>query len=203
MFAGKTALALSIILASASAVTLSATTVAEKEAEKPVKKPAAEKKEAGKKDSKKEAAAPSGPTRIQQFNAWGAYSYTSGTSKVCYVLSVPAEKSPAKLDHGDNFFLVTQRPGQNISYEPQVMVGYALNAGSKVKVTIDTKSYTMFIKDKSAWLENAAEEPALVAALKSGHSLKVDAVSSRGTPTSYTYSLSGISAALKQIETCK
>ena len=203
MFAGKTALALSIILASASAVTLSATTVAAKEAEKPVKKPAAEKKEAGKKDSKKEAAAPSGPTRIQQFNAWGAYSYTSGTSKVCYVLSVPAEKSPAKLDHGDNFFLVTQRPGQNISYEPQVMVGYALKAGSKVKVTIDTKSYTMFIKDKSAWLENAAEEPALVAALKSGHSLKVDAVSSRGTPTSYTYSLSGISAALKQIETCK
>jgi invasion protein IalB len=83
------------------------------------------------------------------------------------------------------------------------MVGYALKAGSKVKVTIDTKSYTMFIKDKSAWLENAAEEPALVAALKSGHSLKVDAISSRGTPTSYTYSLSGISAALKQIETCK
>lgn len=205
MFAGKTALALSIILASASAVTLSATSVAAKEAEKPVKKPAAEKKESGKKESGKKdaAAAPSGPTRIQQFNAWGAYSYTSGANKVCYVLSVPAEKSPAKLDHGDNFFLVTQRPGQNISYEPQVMVGYALKAGSKVKVTVDTKSYTMFIKDKSAWLENAAEEPALVAALKSGHSLKVDAVSSRGTPTSYTYSLSGISAALKQIETCK
>ncbi len=205
MFAGKTALALSIILASASAVTLSATSVAAKEAEKPAKtKPAAEKKETGKKDSKKEAAAaPSGPTRIQQFNAWGAYSYTSGANKVCYVLSVPAEKSPAKLEHGDNFFLVTQRPGQNISYEPQVMVGYALKAGSKVKVTVDTKSYTMFIKDKSAWLENAAEEPALVAALKSGHSLKVEAVSSRGTPTSYTYSLSGISAALKQIETCK
>ena len=205
MFAGKTALALSIILASVSAVTLSATSVAAKEAEKPVKKPAAEKKESGKKESGKKdaAAAPSGPTRIQQFNAWGAYSYTSGANKVCYVLSVPAEKSPAKLDHGDNFFLVTQRPGQNISYEPQVMVGYALKAGSKVKVTVDTKSYTMFIKDKSAWLENAAEEPALVAALKSGHSLKVDAVSSRGTPTSYTYSLSGISAALKQIETCK
>lgn len=206
MFAGKTALALSIILATASAVTLSATSVAAKEAketEKSTSKKAADKKESGKKDSKKEAAAPSGPTRIQQFNAWGAYSYTSGANKVCYVLSVPAEKSPAKLEHGDNFFLVTQRPGQNISYEPQVMVGYALKAGSKVKVTVDTKSYTMFIKDKSAWLENAAEEPALVGALKSGHSLKVEAVSSRGTPTSYTYSLSGISAALKQIETCK
>lgn len=194
MFAGKTAIALSIILATASAVSLSATSVSAKS------------KEASKHAATKQAAAPAapaGPTRIQQFNAWGAYSYTSGNNKVCYVLSVPAEKSPAKLDHGDNFFLVTQRPGQNISYEPQAMMGYALKPGSKVKVTVDNKAYSMFIKDKSAWLENAAEEPALVAAMKSGHNMKVEAVSSRGTNTSYVYSLSGISAALKQIESCK
>lgn len=187
MFAGKTAIALSIILATASAVSLSATSASAKS--KPAAKPA--------------AAAPAGPTRIQQFNAWGAYSYTSGNNKVCYVLSVPATKSPAKLDHGDNFFLVTQRPGQNISYEPQAMMGYALKPGSKVKVTVDNKAYTMFIKDKSAWLENAAEEPALVAAMKAGHDMKVEAVSARGTQTAYTYSLSGITAALQQIENCK
>lgn len=168
MFAGKTALALSIILATAT------------------------------------AASAQTPTRIQQFNAWGAYSYNSGKSKVCYVLSVPAEKSPPKIDHGDNFFLVTQRPGQNISYEPQVMAGYQLKTGSKVTITVDgNKPYTMFTKAKSAWLENAAQEPALVQAMKAGHSLKVEAISRRGTHTSYTYSLSGISAALKQIENCK
>lgn len=189
MFAGKTAIALSIILATASAVSLSATSASAKSTKHAAAKPA--------------AAAPSGPTRIQQFNAWGAYSYTSGANKVCYVLSVPAEKSPAKIDHGDNFFLVTQRPGQNISYEPQVMAGYDLKPGSKVKVTVDNKAYTMFIKGKSAWLENAAEEPALVAAMKSGHDMKVEAVSARGTNTSYKYSLSGITAALKQIENCK
>ncbi len=98
MFAGKTALALSIILATASAVTLSATSVAAKEAketEKSTSKKPGDKKESGKKEAgKKEAAAPSGPTRIQQFNAWGAYSYTSGANKVCYVLSVPAKSLP-------------------------------------------------------------------------------------------------------------
>ena len=186
MFAGKSAIALSIILAAATALTA---TTASAKSKKPVETAA--------------APAPSGPTRIQQFNAWGAYSYASGKGKVCYVLSVPAEKTPAKLDHGDNFFLVTQRPGQNISYEPQVMAGYQLKPGSKVIVTIDTKSFTMFIKEKSAWLENAAEEPALVAAMKSGHQLKVAAESARGTKTGYTYSLSGITAALKQIENCQ
>eukprot|EP00913_Durusdinium_trenchii_P019323 g18164.t1 len=101
------------------------------------------------------------PNRIQQFKAWGAYSYKSGNSTVCYVLSVPTTKEPANVDHGDIFFIVSQRPGQNISYEPQAMVGYALQANSKITVTIDKKNFTMFTKDKAAWVENAAEEPAL------------------------------------------
>ncbi|MBP1845068.1 invasion protein IalB [Rhizobium petrolearium] len=143
------------------------------------------------------------PTRIQQFKAWGAYSYKSGSSTVCYVLSVPTTKEPAAVDHGDIFFIVSQRPGQNISYEPQAMMGYPLQANSKVNVTIDGKNFVMFTKDKAAWVENAAEEPALVAAMKTGHNMSVSATSSRGTKTSYAYSLSGISAALKQIESCK
>ncbi len=143
------------------------------------------------------------PTRIQQFKAWGAYSYKSGGNTVCYVLSVPTAKEPSSVDHGDIFFIVSQRPGQNISYEPQAMMGYPLQANSKVTVTIDGKNFVMFTKDKAAWVENAAEEPALVAAMKGGHNMSVSAVSGRGTKTSYTYSLAGISAALKQIESCK
>ncbi|MDI6837243.1 MAG: invasion associated locus B family protein, partial [Rhizobiaceae bacterium] len=104
---------------------------------------------------------------------------------------------------GGIFFIVSQRPGQNISYEPQAMMGYKLKDGSKVNVTIDNKNFVMFTKDKAAWVENAAEEPALVAAMKGGASMTVKATSARGTPTSYTYSLSGISAALSKIETCK
>ncbi len=143
------------------------------------------------------------PSRIEQFNAWGAYYYNSNNGKVCYVLSVPSDKQPANVDHGDNFFLVTQRPGQNISYEPQAMMGYNLRGGSKVTVTIDDKSFTMFTKEKSAWLENAAQEPALVSAMKAGRTMTVKATSGRGTNTSYTYSLSGITAALNKIESCK
>ena len=143
------------------------------------------------------------PTRIQQFKAWGAYSYKASGGTVCYVLSVPTAKEPANVDHGDIFFIVSQRPGQNISYEPQAMMGYPLQSNSKVNVTIDGKTFVMFTKDKAAWVENAAEEPALVAAMKGGSEMTVKATSGRGTSTSYSYSLSGISAALKQIESCK
>ncbi len=149
------------------------------------------------------AAQQAAPNRIQQFQAWGAYSYKSGNSTVCYVLSVPTAKQPASVDHGDNFFIVSQRPGQNISYEPQAMMGYTVKENSKINVVIDNKTFVMFTKDKAGWVENAAQEPALVAAMKTGHSMTVNAVSRKGTGTSYSYSLSGISAALKQIESCK
>ncbi|MCL6707349.1 DUF1176 domain-containing protein [Pseudomonas sp. R2.Fl] len=143
------------------------------------------------------------PTRIEQFKAWGAYSYKSNGGTVCYVLAVPTTKEPASVNHGDIFFIVSQRPGQNISYEPQAMMGYPLKDTSKVNVNIDGKIFVMFTKDTAAWVENAAEEPALVSAMKSGKSMSVQATSARGTATNYTYSLSGISAALKKIEGCK
>jgi len=142
------------------------------------------------------------PTRIKQFNAWGAYSYNSANGKVCYILSLPTRKEPTNVDHGDIFFLVSQRPGQNISYEPQAMMGYQLRDGSKVDVNVDGRSFTMFSKDDSAWVENAAEEPALVSAMRAGSSMTVKATSQRGTNTSYTFSLSGVTAALSEIQNC-
>lgn len=143
------------------------------------------------------------PTQIKQFDVWGAYSYKSGNGKVCYVLSVPTQMQPSSVNHGDNFFLVTQKPGQNVSFEPQFMAGYDLKANSKVTVTIGSRSFNMFVNGKSGWMENAAEEPQLIAAMRGGADMIVKAQSQRGTNTSYTYSLKGISAALNAVQNCK
>jgi invasion protein IalB len=148
------------------------------------------------------ASAAQTPTRIQQFDAWGAYSYQSPKGKVCYVLSVPTSEKPTNVDHGDVFFLISQRPGQNVTYEPQAMMGYQLKEGSKVDVSIDGKGFTMFTKGNSAWAENAAKEPELVADMRAGTKMTVKAVSDRGTNTEYTYSLSGVTAALDKVKDC-
>jgi hypothetical protein len=142
-------------------------------------------------------------TKIKQHDAWGTYSYQAGNGKVCYVLTVPTDKQPTNLDHGDIFFFVSQKPGQNISYEPQFIASYNFQENSKVQVSVGNKSFAMFTRGKSAWMENAAEEPALIAAMKGGAEMKVAAKSGRGNPTNYTFSLKGISAALQSISTCK
>jgi hypothetical protein len=143
-------------------------------------------------------------TRLSQHNAWGSYSYQSDAGKVCYALSVPLpeSKKPANLDHGKVYFFVSQKPGQNVAFEPQFIAGYDLQAESKVMLTIGERTFSMFSQGRSAWLENAAEEPLLVNAMRGGASMQVKATSGRGNATSYEFSLRGISAALTAINTC-
>lgn len=142
-------------------------------------------------------------TKVGQYNDWGTYSYQADAGKVCYVLSVPKEKQPTSLDHGDIFFFVSQKPGQNVAFEPQFIASYAFRENSKVTVKVGDKSFSLFTKGKSAWLENAAEEPQLVAAMKAGSAMQVSATSGRGNPTNYSFSLRGITAALDSISACK
>ena len=53
-------------------------------------------------------------------------------------------------------------------------------------------------------MANAAEEQRLVGAMKAGTRMTVKGVSQRGTNTSYSYSLSGITAALDAVaKACK
>ena len=143
------------------------------------------------------------PTRIKQHNAWGAYSHAGANGKVCYILSIPTAKEPADRDHGDVFFMLAKHPGQNVTLEPQFTVGYPFADQSKVVLDIDGKKFSMFTKGSNAWMENPAEEPTVVSAMRSGRSMSVSGESRRGTKTKYSYSLSGVTASLNEIKTCE
>ncbi|MEO0328594.1 MAG: invasion associated locus B family protein [Pseudomonadota bacterium] len=142
------------------------------------------------------------PTRIKQHSAWGAYTHTGSKGKVCYVLSVPTQKEPSDRDHGDVFFMVAKHPGQNVNLEPQFTVGYPFAENSKVTLNIDGKAFAMFTKGSNAWMENPAEEPTVVAAMRAGSKMSISGQSRRGTKTNYAYSLSGVTASLKEIDSC-
>ncbi len=140
--------------------------------------------------------------RISQHNAWGTYATQQGGGRVCYVLSVPTALEPSTLNHGEIYFFISQKPGQNVSYEPQFIAGYNFQDNSKVRATVGERTFSMFTRGNLAWLENPAEEPQLVEAMRGGSTLRVQAVSGRGNPTTYTFSLSGVTAALQSIGSC-
>lgn len=145
-------------------------------------------------------------TQVGKHDAWGTYAYDQANSgKVCYVLSVPIKggMKPDSLDHGNIYFLVSQKPGQNVYYEPQFIASYDFQTDSKVAVVVGDKSFSMFTRGKSAWMENVAEEAALIAAMRGGADMKINAKSGRGNDTSYVFSLKGVTAALNSIQGCK
>lgn len=142
------------------------------------------------------------PTRIKQFDAWGVYSYGKGSGKSCYVLSVPTSQLPTNVNHGDNFFLVAPQSGAS-PFMPQAIMGYNVKEGSRITLTIGNDSFTLVPKDHAAWVRDPAREPALVAAMRGGSDMTLKATSARGTDTTYTYSLKGVTAALQAVRNCR
>ncbi|MEJ8574800.1 invasion associated locus B family protein [Microbaculum marinum] len=136
---------------------------------------------------------------LGQFKDWGAYVAEAGGGKVCYVLSQPKSTAPDNVNRDPVYFFVTTRPGQGVKNEVSVVVGYPYQEESKASAVVGSDSFTLFTKDDGAWVENAAEEARLVAAMRAGATMQVKGTSSRGTETVDSYSLSGISAALDRI----
>jgi hypothetical protein len=143
------------------------------------------------------------PIRIKQNSAWGSYSHQGESGKTCYILSMPTEKLPADRDHGEVFFMLAQHPGQSATLEPQFTVGYAFKDDSRVTLEIDGKQFNMFTQGQNAWMENPAEESIVVEAMRAGTSMSLSGESRRGTQTRYTYSLSGVTASLSDIQECR
>ena len=145
------------------------------------------------------------PTLVGTFNAWTVWSFTGSLSgseggKICYIYAEPSEMQPPKLDHGRVSFSITTSPGQDIANEANFIAGYPFKEQSTVVVEIDGKKFTMFTQGDSAWLLDKDEEPELLAAMRAGKSMVVKATSSRGNPTTYSYSLSGVTAASDKVK---
>lgn len=141
------------------------------------------------------------PTLLEQYNDWEAYRYDGGGQKTCYILSKPKTLSPPNRNHGDVFFFLTSRPAENVFNEVSVLVGYPFAPDSTVTVDIDGQNFTLFTKEDGAWVEQPADEQQLVAAMKAGRSMSVRGKSARGTDTTYTFSLSGVTAGANRLAT--
>ncbi|WP_205587507.1 hypothetical protein [Rhizobium jaguaris] len=121
------------------------------------------------------AAHAAAPVRLDQFGAWGAFSYRSDGGMSCYILSTPIAQMPSSVDHGDNFFIVGHPSGQD--YVPEAMAGYDLKQGAPMMAVIGGKTFAMFTKDRHGWVQNEADQPSMIQALKSGDKLELHATS--------------------------
>lgn len=166
-----------------------------------------------------DAAAAAEATRLGNFGDWSAWSSSDANGKICYISSNPQDKQPPTLDHGDIFLFVINREkapiyaedGKTVTgYQPghgevQAQLGYAIKIDGALSAAIDGKTYPMRVDPtgtnaKTMWLNATADEPGFVGAMRAGQKLVVKSTSARGNNTTYTFSLSGVTAAMAAID---
>ena len=157
------------------------------------------------------AQADASPKLLGSFKKWNAYVYGSGAERICYIMSEPTKMAPRSANRGDVFVMLTHRPSQNVRNEISTRAGYIFDSKSRPFVKIGDKKFQMFtgVKDGGevahwSWLEATGDEARMVKSMRAGSAMTIKGTSKRGTLTTDTYSLSGVTAALKRINSaCK
>ncbi len=137
------------------------------------------------------------------FGHWSAFSSGTGSSLTCYALSKPRASQPKAAKRGSIYLMVSDWPSRKVKAEPQVVYGYQAKEGGAAAVGVGSEKFSFFIrnngKDGSAWLQQLNDNPRLVSAMSGGVSAVASGVSSKGTKTSDTYSLSGFNDAMAKV----
>ncbi|MDO5604892.1 MAG: invasion associated locus B family protein [Paracoccus sp. (in: a-proteobacteria)] len=130
----------------------------------------------------------------------GDWTVFAGSSpRECWAVSQPRSSvntrdgQPAEVSRGDIRLYVAYRPGAN--GEVSFTGGYPFRPGSTVAVNVGGTKFDLFTEGENAWTGSSSEDARLIAALRAGANATVTGVSSRGTQTVDTFSLSGITAA--------
>lgn len=133
-------------------------------------------------------------THISNHGAWNAFK----SEGVCYVAAQPEKSEGNYTSRGDIHFMISFRPKEGVSDEVSTLIGYPFKKKSIPQLTVKSKSgdqtFDLFTQGEAAWTQ---DDQAVVAAMKKGAKMVVTGVSSRGTKTTDTYSLMGISGAYK------
>ncbi len=146
------------------------------------------------------------PTLIGQFGTWGAYSATPNGKRVCFALAKPAtsKTNPPNWPRDPAYAFVSTRPAEKVSNEVSIMIGYALKPGSELSLEVGGASYAMYTQGDGLWIKNAAEEDQMVQAMRRSADAVVKGTSAKGTETTDTFSMKGLSQALDRIaQDCK
>ena len=139
------------------------------------------------------------PRLLQTYGKWDAYAFEEGGSKVCYMASKPDKDEGEYKSRGDIHALITHRPGEGTRNVFSYIAGYSYKPASDATVEIDGQKFVLFTKDDTAWAVDAEEDNKIAAAIRSGTTMTVSGVSSRGTKTKDIYSLSGSASAHERI----
>ena len=146
------------------------------------------------------------PKLLGQYGEWAAYTATPNGKKLCFALAKPgsSQTEPPNRPRDPAYLFISTRPGDKVKEEISLIIGYALKANTEVTAAVGGTNFALYTQEDGAWIKNASDEPKMIEAMRKGSDLVVKGESGRGTKTTDTFSLKGISQALDRVgQECK
>ncbi|HBK92616.1 MAG TPA: hypothetical protein DDZ68_13190 [Parvularcula sp.] len=149
-------------------------------------------------------AAAADPQTVAIFKDWTVMVQETPNDRTCFAIAEARDMAPKSVNHGEIFFMVATWKSGVAKGQPSFRAGYNLKDAPAPVIRIGSQKWDMYVSSNESFIESAAAEQALVAAMRQGADMRLSATSSRGTATNYVFSLSGVSAALDRArEACQ
>jgi hypothetical protein len=136
---------------------------------------------------------------LGDFRDWSSYAADDGSGPICFAMSRPKSTEPAPAGLGDAYLYVTDRPGEDVAGEFNVVAGYTFQTGSTATANISGQDFALFTQGDAAWLDDPGQAANLAAAIRAGSTLVVTGTAADGTSVVQNYSLSGATAAQQAV----
>jgi hypothetical protein len=136
---------------------------------------------------------------LGDFRDWSSYAADDGSGTICFAMSRPKSTEPQPAGLGDAYLYVTDRPGEDVAGEFNVVAGYTFQTGSTATANVGGQDFPLFTQGDAAWLDDAEQSSNLAAAIRAGSTLVVTGTAADGTTVTQTYSLSGATAAQQAV----
>jgi len=119
------------------------------------------------------------PKFISVHKDWYVFTIKQKSTDVCYLTSKAAKSAEKELG------VINFR------------TGYSFKKGMDAVITIDNDKFLLFTQGSDGWAKDSKTDKAIVKAMIRGTQMLIAGISSRGTKTTDTFSLSGFTAAYK------
>jgi hypothetical protein len=146
------------------------------------------------------------PKLLGQYGDWGAYSANPGGKKICFALAKPtsSETVPPGRPRNPSYMFISSRPADKVTNEISIIIGYPFKPSTEATADVGSTSFALYTQQDGAWIKNAAEEVHMIDAMRAGQSAVVKGVSAKGTQSTDTFTLKGLSQALDRTgQECK
>lgn len=136
---------------------------------------------------------------LDESRSWSSYGATDAAGAVCFAMTKPESVTPTPDGYTQAYIYITNRPGENIASEFNLVAGFTFQPDSVATVTVGGQTFNLFTQNDAAWLDDVEQSAALATAIRAGSSMVVEGTTAAGIKVTQNYSLSGATAAQQSI----